>query len=80
MISPELASIIEEASGLEAEALTPDAKLRELGITSLSMIEIAVRAEDAFGVRLDDDVVYNLQTVGDLAAHIEAETDSPDGA
>lgn len=73
MTSPELASIIEEASGLEAEALTPDAKLHDLGLTSLTMIEIAVRVEDTFGVRLDDDVVYNLQTVGDLSAHIEAE-------
>ena len=72
MISPELAGIIEEASGLEAESLTPDAKLSELGITSLSMIEIAVRVEDAFGVRLDDDVVYNIKTLGDLSALVDA--------
>ena len=37
--SPELAQIIEEASGLEPESLTPDAKLTELGISSLAMIE-----------------------------------------
>ncbi|WIM72146.1 acyl carrier protein [Corynebacterium suedekumii] len=47
MTNPELAQIIEEASGIEAEALTPDAKISELGISSLSMIEIAVRIEDA---------------------------------
>lgn len=72
MISPELASIIEEASGLEAGSLTPDAKLSELGITSLAMIEIAVRIEDTFGVRIDDAVVYNLQTIGDLSALVDA--------
>lgn len=72
MISPELASIIEEASGLEAASLTPGAKLSELGITSLAMIEIAVRIEDAFGVRLDDDVVYGIQTIGDLSALVDA--------
>ena len=73
MISPELAGIIEEASGLEAESLTPDAKLSELGITSLAMIEIAVRVEDAFGVRLDDDVLYDIETLGELSAHVGAQ-------
>lgn len=70
-ISPELAQIIEEASGLEAEALTPEAKISELGINSLAMIEIAVRIEDAFGVRLDDETVFRTSTVGELAELIE---------
>lgn len=70
--SPELAQIIEEASGLEPESLTPDAKLTELGISSLAMIEIAVRIEDTFGVRLDDETVFSLPSVGELDAHIEA--------
>ena len=71
-ISPELAQIIEEASGLEAEDLTPEAKISELGINSLAMIEIAVRIEDTFGVRLDDETVFSLPTVGELDGHIEA--------
>jgi len=71
-ISPELAQIIEEASGLEAEDLTPEAKISELGINSLAMIEIAVRIEDAFGVRLDDETVFRTSTVGELAELVEA--------
>ncbi len=70
--SPELAQIIEEASGLEAEALTPEAKISELGINSLAMIEIAVRIEDAFGVRLDDETVFRTSTVGELAELVES--------
>ena len=70
-ISPELAQIIEEASGLEAEALTPEAKISEVGINSLAMIEIAVRIEDAFGVRLDDETVFRTSTLGELAELIE---------
>lgn len=77
MISPELARIIEEASGLDAEALTPEAKLSELGVTSLAMIEVAVRVEDAFGVRIDDDVVYNLKTVGDLSEYVRTHSEEP---
>ncbi|NLA55793.1 MAG: acyl carrier protein [Corynebacterium humireducens] len=71
-ISPELAQIIEEASGLEADALTPEAKISELGINSLAMIEIAVRIEDAFGIRLDDETVFRTSTVGELAELIES--------
>lgn len=70
-ISPELAQIIEEASGLEAEDLTPEAKISEVGINSLAMIEIAVRIEDAFGVRLDDETVFRTSTLGELAELIE---------
>ncbi|MCS5480707.1 acyl carrier protein [Corynebacterium sp. YIM 101645] len=78
MTSPELARIIEEASGIEAEALTPEAKLSELGISSLAMIEIAVRVEDALGIRIDDDVVYNLKTVGDLSEYVRTHADAPE--
>lgn len=69
-LSPELAQIIEDASGLEAGSLSADSSLRELGVTSLAMIEIAVRVEDAFGVRLEDADVFALETVGDLAGFI----------
>ncbi|MDO5670852.1 MAG: acyl carrier protein [Corynebacterium sp.] len=79
-LSPELAQIIEEASGIDAETLTADARLTELGISSLAMIEIAVRIEDAFGVRLDDETVFGLTTVGDLAAHINAHSDTATAA
>lgn len=78
MTNPELAQIIEEASGIEAEALTPDAKISELGISSLSMIEIAVRIEDAFGVRLDDETVFDITTVGELNDYVTAGPDAED--
>lgn len=76
MTNPELAQIIEEASGIEAEALTPEAKISELGISSLSMIEIAVRIEDAFGVRLDDETVFDITTVGELNDYVTAGPDT----
>ncbi len=71
-MTQELAQIIEDASGIEPESLTPDAKLTDLGITSLAMIEIAVRIEDAFGVRLDDETVFGIDTLGELESHIAA--------
>lgn len=66
-LSPELTQIIEDSSGVDAATLTPDARIADLGITSLAMIEIAVRIEDAFNVRLDDATVFSVGTIGDLA-------------
>ena len=44
----------------------------DLDIDSLSMVEIAVQAEDKFGVKIPDDELANLKTVGDAVAYIEA--------
>ena len=41
-------------------------------LDSLSMVEIAVQAEDKFGVKIPDDELANLKTVGDAVAYIEA--------
>jgi acyl carrier protein len=44
----------------------------DLDIDSLSMVEIAVQAEDKFGVKIPDDELANLKTVGDAVSYIEA--------
>ncbi|AGF73011.1 acyl carrier protein [Corynebacterium halotolerans] len=72
---PQLAQIIEEASGIESEAIVPEAKISELGIDSLSLIEIAVRTEDTFGVRLDDSTVLGFTTVGEMLDYIVTHED-----
>ena len=37
----------------------------DLDVDSLSMVEIAIAAEDKFGVEIPDDELGNLKTVGD---------------
>ena len=49
----------------------PDARLAASGLTSLDLIELAVRIEDEFGVRISEDVYQQHATVGELAAYIE---------
>ena len=44
----------------------------DLDIDSLSMVEIAVQAEDRFGVKIPDDELANLKTVADAVAYIDA--------
>ncbi|HET7280399.1 MAG TPA: acyl carrier protein, partial [Dermatophilaceae bacterium] len=44
----------------------------DLDIDSLSMMTIVVNAEEKFGVRIPDDEVKNLKTVGDAVGYIAA--------
>ncbi|BDZ58420.1 acyl carrier protein [Barrientosiimonas humi] len=67
-----LAEIINEETGLDAEAVQPDKSFTEdLDIDSLSMMTIVVNAEEKFDVRIPDDEVKNLSTVGDAVAFIK---------
>ena len=68
-----LADIVEEVAGVSASDVTADKSFTDdLDIDSLSMVEIAVQAEDKFGVKIPDDELANLRTVGDAVAYIEA--------
>jgi acyl carrier protein len=71
-IRAELAEIVEEVAGVPADDVQPDkAFIADLDVDSLSMVEIVVAAEEKFGVRIPDDEVKNLKTVGDAVSFIE---------
>jgi acyl carrier protein len=66
-----LAAIVEEVAGVDAADVTPEkAFVDDLDIDSLSMVEIAVQAEDKFGVKIPDDELANLKTVSDAVDYI----------
>ena len=68
----ELAAIVQEATGIPAGRVVPAASfVDDLDVDSLSMVEIATAAEDHFGVRIPDDDLKNLKTVGDAVTYIE---------
>ena len=51
---------------------TPEKSFTEdLDVDSLSMVEVVVAAEEKFGVRIPDDDVKGLKTVGDAVAYIQ---------
>ena len=67
-----LGEIVEEVAGVAAADVTADKSFTDdLDIDSLSMVEIAVQAEDKFGVKIPDDELANLKTVGDAVDYIE---------
>lgn len=68
-----LAEIVNEETGLDAESVQLDKSFTDdLDIDSLSMMTIVVNAEDKFGVRIPDEEVKNLATVGDAVSYIVA--------
>jgi acyl carrier protein len=70
-----LADIVEEVAGVAKDDVTVDKSfVDDLDIDSLSMVEIAVQAEDKFGVKIPDDELANLKTVGDAVDYITKNT------
>ena len=66
-----LAEIVNEETGLDTASVELDKNFTDdLDIDSLSMMTIVVNAEEKFGVRIPDDEVKNLVTVGDAVAFI----------
>ncbi|MGL4175463.1 MAG: acyl carrier protein [Dermatophilaceae bacterium] len=68
-----LAEIVNEETGLDPADVQPDKSFTDdLDIDSLSMMTIVVNAEEKFGVRIPDDEVKNLSTVGDAVGFIQS--------
>ncbi len=66
-----LSEIIDEIAGVPADEVTPGKTfIDDLDIDSLSMVEIAVAAQDKFGVEIPDDQLKDLKTVQDVVDYV----------
>jgi acyl carrier protein len=77
-----IAEIIEEVTGIEPSEVTVEKSfVDDLDIDSLSMVEIAVQTEDKYGVKIPDDDLAGLRTVGDVVGYLQQlATDNPEAA
>ena len=67
-----LATIVNEIAGVPVGDVKPEKSfIDDLDVDSLAMVEIATAAEDHFGVRIPDDDLKDLRTVGDAVNYIE---------
>ena len=67
-----LAEIVNEVAGVDADDVQLEKSFTDdLDVDSLSMVEIALAAEERFGVKIPDDELANLKTVGDAVSYIE---------
>jgi acyl carrier protein len=71
-IRSNLAEIVNEIAGIPVEDVQLEKSFTDdLDVDSLSMVEVVVAAEEKFSVKIPDDEVKNLKTVGDAVAFIE---------
>ena len=66
-----LGEILDEVAGVPADQVTPEKTfVNDLDIDSLSMVEIAVAAQDKFGVEIPDDRLQDLTTVQSVIDYV----------
>lgn len=66
-----LKEIVEEVAGVSASLIELDKNFTDdLDVDSLSMVEVVVAAEERFGVKIPDEAVTDLVTVGDAVNFI----------
>lgn len=66
-----LAEIVNEIAGIPTKDVELDKSFTDdLDVDSLSMVEVVVAAEERFEVKIPDDDVKNLKTVGDAVDYI----------
>ena len=66
-----LAEVLEEVAGTPVDKVTSDAAFdKDLDVDSLTMVEVVVACEERFGVRIPDEALEGLRTVGDAVDYI----------
>ena len=71
-ILADLAEIVEEVAGVDKDDVQLDKSFTgDLDVDSLTMVEVVVAAEEKFSVKIPDDAVKDLSTVGDAVSYIE---------
>jgi acyl carrier protein len=66
-----LVEILADVARIGPAHVTPRARFDDLGIDSLTMVDVVVAAEDRFGLVIPDDEWARFETVGDASAHVQ---------
>ncbi len=65
-----MAEVLTEKYDVDREAISPDATLTELGLDSLTIVELLFDVEDEFGIEVPEDRV-TFQTLAEAAALVD---------
>jgi acyl carrier protein len=67
-----LAEILQDVADVAPDDVVDDKSFTDdLDVDSLSMVEVAMAAEEKFGVKIPDDELPKLKTVGDAISYIQ---------
>ena len=73
-IETAFAELLERITGFHPAPIGRDLHLEKLGLDSLAKIDLAVAAEDRFGIAIPDQELERLVTVGDLLDYVHRAT------
>lgn len=74
MVFNKLQKIIVDELGVEAEQVTLEASISDdLGADSLDAVELIMAIEDAFEIKVSDEVAQSFKTVKQIVAFVESE-------
>ena len=71
-IFEKLKELVVDQLGVEEDEVTMEASMQDdLGADSLDLVDLVMSVEEEFGVKVADEDLENIQTVGDLVDYIE---------
>ena len=65
-----LADVLSEKYDVDPDAISPEAKLTELGLDSLTIVELLFDVEDEFGIEVPEERA-TFETLAEAAALVE---------
>ena len=67
-----LKELVVDQLGVEEDEVTMEASMQDdLGADSLDLVDLVMSVEEEFGVKVADEDLENIKTVGDIVNYIE---------
>lgn len=66
-----LAELIAATAFVETDTITRATTFDDIGLDSLDVVEMGIDIEDEFQISLDDDLINEMKTVGELVEYVE---------
>ncbi len=71
-IRAKVVEIVKDKLGIDDDKITDDAKyVEDLGADSLSLVDVAMALEDEFGMKIPDEDIEKITTVGATVEYIK---------
>ena len=71
-IFDKLKELVVDQLGVEEDEVTMEASMQDdLGADSLDLVDLVLSVEEEFGVKVADEDLENIKTVGDIVNYIE---------
>ena len=71
-IFDKLKELVVDQLGVEEDEVTMEASMQDdLGADSLDLVDLVMSVEEEFGVKVADEYLENIKTVGDIVNYIE---------